>query len=409
MNILRPHRRAGRRAFSLPEILMAVFILAIGVISIAALLPAGIAQQQRSVDDVLGPAVAQHALGVIRSKVSQDDFGSFEDFPASIGFGPFSWQGGRPDGDWGWLRPAFVPAGDDPRFPRGGIDLFNATRIYDGVSTRSETDYGRPTDLGGNVFEPGIPYSFFRYGANPPEVFITREERAWPSGAATDAARNVLLDADLIGREVPQYYWECMFQRQGGRVRVAIFVYRVVRDQASRGQYVTAEDATNTTWPPLPYRLDLADPPGSYAGVFDPFDATIPVTAGDPLPDAQVLAWNQPVDLLAPEEAWTLGDQWLLDQNGFVYRVLFGRDASITGPVDQEVVLANPVPELLLPPSGPYEFSFDTADLLPDPNAFGNVGNGLADRDVVSEIWYLPVRDSAGRRLVPVHCTVREL
>ena len=37
---------------------MAIFILGIGIISIAALFPAGIAQQRRSLDDVTGPVVA---------------------------------------------------------------------------------------------------------------------------------------------------------------------------------------------------------------------------------------------------------------------------------------------------------------------------------------------------------------
>ena len=46
---------AIRRAFSLIELLLAIFILGIGVIGIAALCPAGIAQQRQSVDDVLGP------------------------------------------------------------------------------------------------------------------------------------------------------------------------------------------------------------------------------------------------------------------------------------------------------------------------------------------------------------------
>ena len=68
-----------RHGFSLIEVLLSIFILSIGIVSIATLFPAGIAQQQRSVDEVMGPVVANNALGIIRSKVEQEDFGSLED------------------------------------------------------------------------------------------------------------------------------------------------------------------------------------------------------------------------------------------------------------------------------------------------------------------------------------------
>ncbi|MDP6601967.1 MAG: prepilin-type N-terminal cleavage/methylation domain-containing protein, partial [Phycisphaerales bacterium] len=69
-----------RRGFSLIELLMAIFILGIGLISIAALFPAGIALQQRAEDELNGPIVAAHALEVIRGRLSSDDFGSWWDF-----------------------------------------------------------------------------------------------------------------------------------------------------------------------------------------------------------------------------------------------------------------------------------------------------------------------------------------
>ncbi|MEY4182220.1 MAG: hypothetical protein RLZZ217_846, partial [Planctomycetota bacterium] len=91
-----------RRAFTLVEVLLAVFILGIGIISVSALFPAGIVQQRASNDDALGPVVAQHALGVIRSKVTQDDFGTFEEY------GLYDLGGTAPTtipGDWLWKRP----------------------------------------------------------------------------------------------------------------------------------------------------------------------------------------------------------------------------------------------------------------------------------------------------------------
>ena len=47
---LTPAKTACRAGFSLVELLLSVFILAIGIISVSALFPAGIAQQQQTTD-----------------------------------------------------------------------------------------------------------------------------------------------------------------------------------------------------------------------------------------------------------------------------------------------------------------------------------------------------------------------
>ncbi len=126
---------ARRWGFSLIELLLAIFILGVGIISIAAVFPAGIILQRKAQDDVLGPAVAESALSLIRSRLSQDDFGTFEEFgfPDAIPFlnpgGPNGWIQGegqwnrwldRRDaytirGDWPWMRPtmAAVPVDFD--------------------------------------------------------------------------------------------------------------------------------------------------------------------------------------------------------------------------------------------------------------------------------------------------------
>ncbi|MBT4530807.1 MAG: prepilin-type N-terminal cleavage/methylation domain-containing protein, partial [Phycisphaerae bacterium] len=57
-------KRRVHRGFSLIELLLAIFILGIGVISIATLFPAGIAQQLKTTDDVIGPIVARNALSI---------------------------------------------------------------------------------------------------------------------------------------------------------------------------------------------------------------------------------------------------------------------------------------------------------------------------------------------------------
>ena len=70
----------NRRGFSLVELILAIFILGIGMISVAALFPAGIVQQQYAEDEVYGPIVAKHAVSFLRTRLSQDDFGTFEEF-----------------------------------------------------------------------------------------------------------------------------------------------------------------------------------------------------------------------------------------------------------------------------------------------------------------------------------------
>ena len=124
--------RTNLRAFSLIELLLSVFILAIGIISVSALFPAGIAQQAQTTDDQLGPVVAEQALGLLRSRVSPEDFGTFEEFgitnvlAQSIQNGNSSYVFRPCAGDWSWIRPGVIrsnqagTAFDDV----GAIDLF---------------------------------------------------------------------------------------------------------------------------------------------------------------------------------------------------------------------------------------------------------------------------------------------
>ncbi len=58
-----------RFGFSLAEMIIAIFILGIGVISVVSLFPMGLTQQRRSTDAILGPTIANNALEVLRSKL----------------------------------------------------------------------------------------------------------------------------------------------------------------------------------------------------------------------------------------------------------------------------------------------------------------------------------------------------
>ncbi len=369
-------RRAGRRAFSLTEVLLAVFILGIGVIAIAALFPAGIAQQQQSADDVIGPIVANNALSVLRTKLRADDFGTFEEH----GYAPPMYT---IEGDWPWLRPAFIfPIA--PAYPDGAIDVFNATDL----AAANEYDAGNSGD-----FPWGIPYNVLRSPGGPPVVVFTQAERFYPMSPGTDPTVNEILGT-------PQYVWDCMFRRFQGRILVAVFVYRVTIPGGSGVPYTLAPlPAPYENDPPLPFRLAL-----------DPADPNSPPSLSqyvvEQMWDADGIVFIEGTEnALAYDatnllESWQEPRQWLLDQNSTMHRVLSRTRPAVSGD-PMQVELVRPVP---LVPSLPAYYL---------PAASGSPGV-----DVVSHLWYIPTDikvDLNGDaipdelHLTPVYATVKEL
>lgn len=359
--------RRRRRGFSLAELILAIAILGIGMIAIAALFPAGIAQQQQSVDDIIGPIVGESALAVLRTKLRPDDFGTFEEFGTSPPLATI-------EGDWGWQRPAFIfPNGN---YVLGAIDVFNGT--------------GQATAV-----EPaGIPYNSALYGlppAAPPAIIFSQLERYYPmqsAGSTSGYQRN------------PEYVWDCMFRRFQGRILVAIFVYRV---SIVGGGDVRYSAPANGTVPPLPIHIDLTLA-GNLPWNGHPWDADgVP---GSPQLEPAVMIPNteggtpyEPPGA-GSDPSWQAPGQWLLDQNNNVHRVLAGRRRSADGPVE----LLRPIP--VLPPLDTYFM-----------DRSGGVRVGVDN--VVTNFWYIPTEvaidvDGIGSgdlpvRLFPVYATVREL
>jgi prepilin-type N-terminal cleavage/methylation domain-containing protein len=434
------------RGFSLIELLLSVFILAIGIISVSALFPAGIAQQQQSADDQLGPVIAAHALGTLRSRVRSADFGTFEEFGVfdvlgqSVASQSFAY---RPSpGDWSWIRPAVVrqaqanllalPPAEQP----GTIDIFAAVAqrpgppgpgTGGGAQEFCEFPEGIVGGLGITLY--GAPYSTVQSLAAP-AIFVSQRERWWPSvpSGATVAVP-------------PQYAWECMFRRSGGRVQVAIFVFRVVGvggalkawNSAPLGQPGTYDNAIGAgmpALPPVPYRRVTVSSSASASiattgpdsgpqlapgwwpneeyvdrnndglrmSVVGPF-TTGTFSAGTGATGQGLLPGDFPAAALPQVQVqWQTPRQWIVDNNGNVHRVVIGR----RGPQDPvQVRLSAPVPR------APDSRAWDNENELP---SFEDYELPNDTKPGLRTMHYVPVIiDANGTQLVPIYATVRDL
>ncbi|MHC4429150.1 MAG: hypothetical protein ACYS0D_11215 [Planctomycetota bacterium] len=349
------------RAFSLAELLLAIFILGIGIIAVAALFPAGIAQQRQSADDLVGPVVANNALALLRSRLRPEYFGY-----VSPSF--------TLDGDFGWRRPAFYRRNTTENGFSGPVTISaGSLNVFDGSSSdTSDTE---------------VPWNTALF-AGPPRVIITQAERYYPM--ATQLVPPLELPR-------PQYVWDCMFRRFNGKVLVAIFVYRA---SIVGGGAVAFSVPPNGDVPPFPIWLDLTQNGGLPWWDGSPWDAgindaTIPGTE-----------WDTPFDPTQHNEQWQAPGQWILDQNNTIHRVLVGRRRPADGPVE----LLRPIPQM---PGLPAYFFPTTVDDV-DPV------DGLWDKDVLTDLFYVPSEvqldidrdgtvDGVGATLTPVYVTVREL
>ena len=458
-----PTARTARRGFSLIELLLAIFILGIGIISIAAVFPAGIIQQRRAQDDVLGPVVAEEAMAVIRSRVNPEDFGTFEEF-GIYGPGNFNQVQSTPrgsylypvdrytvPGDFPWLKPSMCVAQSDTSVnpnqanPFGDIDIFSARALHqfgssspwidDSASESFQpyfegmgwTDSGSITSeflrvFGSNgvpvvgdthpinggqdsgAFLYGIPYNRTKYdpvfGLSDPLATINQEERFWPSGSGY-----------ANGQVRPQYAWECMFRRHQGRIQVAIFVYRVAAANTVGGYVAVAQpDAENS--PPLPVRFDIPiDASGSqdYPEVrpWTPLGAADANGDGEQDGDSYLKAevvGTGPETVTGNEAvslpAYELGWQ----APGQWILDVYGRTHRVVqgrrNKLQGPVRLARPVSE-----QSQTSSTFNWAVLGEDPSDTAN--NGIQNE--VRSIWFIPPIDDRGITLTPVYMTVREL
>ncbi len=424
------HRTAG---FSLVEMLLAVFILGIGVISISALFPAGIALQRQATDDTVGPIVAKNALATIRAKLSPDDFGSFQDFGLNPQYlnpgiaGAFQTSGAvqppQVSGDWCWMRPGFLFGTPTDSTNAGTIDVFSS------ILTRRALNLFNPSgqlasEIGSDGYPAtspvlwGIPYNPKKYplftdpvGAAgldlvsqrllEPAVTFTQAERAYPQAAAN-------YGSSVITTTAPQYYWDCMFRRNGGRVQVAVFVYRVTAPGGDPRPYTvqrsdpalvgtppagTTDISVNT--PPIPM-VYYAPNPGTAnswpnrTAVNPPVDDTIPNT-GPGTPFGAGRTWD---DWMAPAQIW-------IDNHGNQHEVLRGR--LVAGSATSAFPNQGPVKLQRRIPVNPRAPIYGTA-----PNVANDTSAG-SFHAFIEAIWFVPNTDRAGNVITPIYVTVEEL
>ena len=421
-------RASSRRAFSLIELLLSVFILAIGIISVSALFPAGIAQQAQTADDQLGPVVAEQALGLLRSRVSPEDFGTFEEFGVgtdvnnngvidqqerllskSISNGSYVF---RPSlGDWSWIRPGVIRADQSATTINdvGAIDIFSALAQSQQNSTQEFCEF--PSGIGSSPNLYGAPYSTART-TSAPAVIVTQRERWWPS--VPDGATSITTP--------PTYSWDCMFRRHGGRIQVAIFVYRVIGVGGAVKNYVSPSNGNpcypsaiadgNSNLPPVPYRRVPVSAVG--AGTSEPAvglqvkagweqPANISLTTQSPYGTGMFTATQglSATDMSAasvPKVSvqWQQPGQWIIDNNGNVHRVAQGR-RNASDPI--QVRMSAPVPRV------PSSQVFDDYELQPSATSTTDpVPQGIRT------LHYVPtIIDTNGTQLLAVYATVREL
>lgn len=413
-------RIPARRGFSLIEVLLAIFILGIGIISIGAIFPAAIVQQRQSFDDAMGPLVAENALALLRTRLRQSDFGFAEDFegyaaaPLDLVFesayGLVNTGAPRVLGDWGWRRPAMllqtwaVPqrnftgptpgnavGGAVPSLPAGTLLVFNSLIRPNPSSLSVLTQQATLSEVPWNW----RAYSEFGF----PLVTITPQERTYPQPLAGES----------LAAGSPRYFWECMFRRFQGRVQVAIFVYRVVGEEQygpySPSQAQTLVAAGGYTRTGIPYRRDFDGQLSQWQNLPHPTLLHGPPPTGTlmtQLPPEVVPGTNpgSTFDLNATTPVarlnaqWQLPGQWLLDPNANILRIQSGRRVSQDGPVR----LAAPMPRL------GFTRGIWQMGPLPDPTTSDNRTLGST-----GTIWYLPAEDNRGYRITPVFVTVKEL
>jgi len=219
---------ANRLGFTLIEVLIAILILALGLLGLGAVFPVVITQQREAVAVVDGESVASMAEAILRDTSETIDFSPWFD-PAHT-FGR-SGNAATDPINYEWILPPF-----DPYF-----------------------GYARPPGFEGfQGSQDGLWYIELDAGLNPVPVITT-----------TPGMRQVLTVSDRLvpqpysGKD-PKYVWDIVARRQPGtnRPQLAIFVrlidgrIRVPKDKTLSDVLVVQAASATANSPSLPVALD---------------------------------------------------------------------------------------------------------------------------------------------------------
>jgi hypothetical protein len=347
------------------------------------------------------------------------------------------------------MRPAFYTRPGSATSPDpilGTIDVFSAdytrqqgpfnigSRFTPAGVWATEMPNGIPTG-GTPIALFGVPYNRQKYPlfdlvlndpsvvSNAPFNNLNVQALSEPNITFTQAERSFPQGASVTGR--PSYYWDVMFRRYGGKVQVAVFVYRVsapggepadFRVRALSNAQLTGTPAAPTgsffataSTPPIP-ALYLAPVFGTGSGSATtwPYRVGSVPTQFSPANGYSVPAREDEIfgthrgTPFAPEliwDDWQLPNAWWIDNHGTVHKVLQGRTragtATSTDSGQGPVKLLRPIPVL---PTSPVN------GVVPNV-AYPNLGPNA----FIQGIWYVPQRDSRGNILTPVYAAVEEL
>jgi hypothetical protein len=457
--------------FSLVELLLAIFILGIGIIAVAAIFPAGIAQQQRTRDDVMGPIVAAQGLNLLRTKMSQEDFGTFEQFDltaSDVRMIPSVGEDNRQtvSGDWGWMRPSFVLDGSflpspnqlpevnrNPEPLDGAIDIFGLrhTRSSGGMTNQHPATLQEDTSDSFYTSDFADMGTFYTGFCNIPvspsldpdfQSAFSGQEAKFLAGIPFNRNKYLILDEFLPsgndrlddhtdplregrseplftvtqnergwprGVEIPEYFWDCMFRRYQGRIQVAIFVYRVGSNGGEQLPYAVCHQGAPSNPDPI-------------SGVItkNPRESPLPVRVDFPsfgdrwYPEGDVTPDGNPLNNLTIPG--TLPSGSVLSQLDPYAK---GWQQAGQWLIDQNGTVHRVLAGRDNGADGPVRLT-SQVPYIPVMDVNGNLNNAAPDNadtdtaraniaSAVKSIWFIPPETRNGFTLTPVYATVGEL
>ena len=190
------HHATNQRAFTLIEVLIAILVLAIGLLGLGAIFPAVIAEQRNAFAVIEGENTASSAEAMLKNRELVDFALLSQDFNRPLRGGPVPIGAGQPRYSYEWVVPPF------------GADYYNWTSPVPGYAN----------------FLTGLwTFNSNNSTVNPTIQLVTTT----PSlGQLPVSAR--LFPQPYSGKD-PQYVWDLALRREpsGNRLQAAIFVRRI--------------------------------------------------------------------------------------------------------------------------------------------------------------------------------------